>query len=192
MQDNTPARDLSMPLLTRTEACWPTCLYALRIGTLSRLISTSRTIVWSPGVLCSLRRKTAGFQSGASLAQNLASYHFSRPWNCIRSWKQPKRIEVCCLACGMAASSKSGVTVPPPPQWRQHGLQHALLYLESSITFSYEPQLRGLLSRLVQQLFNASTPDCRAWDCIKVLNEWKLLQKRQRFSRVPGRHAMPQ
>ena len=39
----------SGPLLTRTLARWPTCLYALRIGTFSRLISASSTMLRSPG-----------------------------------------------------------------------------------------------------------------------------------------------
>ena len=102
--DLAPVRDLSTPLLTRTAASWPTCLYALRIGTLSRLISISSTTVCSPGVFFSFRRKTAGFQSGASSAQNLASYHFSRPWNWIRSCKQTQCLHFGHFAPGLAAS----------------------------------------------------------------------------------------
>lgn len=101
-----PCNCLSMPLFTLTDALCPACLYAFRMGTLSLLISTSSTISCRPGATRCLRKKVAGFQSGASSAQNLASYHFSRPSYCMRSYRS-MLYDAELFWCGMCTSNAS-------------------------------------------------------------------------------------
>mmetsp|Transcript_364 Transcript_364/g.911 ORF Transcript_364/g.911 Transcript_364/m.911 type:complete len:206 (+) Transcript_364:811-1428(+) len=75
----------SWPPTRRTVAFCPGDLYALRRGTRSRLTSAKTTTLRRPGATSSDRRKMAEFQSGASSAQNLVSYHLMRSGNWMRS-----------------------------------------------------------------------------------------------------------